>query len=91
MKKNITPIEAEKRMAIAWNWFWKTEPKACDGSKNPRWETFRRIRDRLRPYRLPLSVRLEAALCGISGGLHDKKTGRCRLSVSALNTIDANI
>jgi hypothetical protein len=40
---------------------------------------------------LPLSVRLEAALCGISGGLHDKKTGRCRLSVSALNTIDANI
>ena len=84
MKANLTAYEAEVRMKRAWEWFWKTEPEKCDGSKNPRWETFRRIRDRLRPFRLPLTVRLECALIGLTGG-------KQQLSVASRAELKANI
>ena len=65
--KNITWVQAEKRMLQAWNWFMKTDEPMGNGKINPRWETFRLIRDRLRPYRMPLKWRIEMALCGLSG------------------------
>ena len=66
-------------MGRAWQWLMKTEPAKGD---NPRWKAFKKMRDRLRPFRLPLSVRVEAILCGMSGA---------RMSESGMTALRGNI
>ena len=79
MKSIPSIYQAEIRIGRAWQWLMKTEPARGD---NPRWKTFRRIRDRLRPFRLPLSTRVEAILCGMSGS---------RMSESATMLLKENL
>ena len=66
MNRRITCGHAEVRINRAFNWLMATEPPPGKGD-NPRWETFRKIRDRLRPYRMPLRLRLDIALAGLAG------------------------
>ena len=66
MNGRITCGQAEVRAMRAFRWLMVTEPPPGEGD-NPRWEKFRKIRDRLRPYRMPLRVRLDVALAGLAG------------------------
>jgi len=66
MNYRITCGQAEVRIRRAFRWLMATEPLPGKGD-NPRWETFRKIRDRLRPYRMPLRLRLDLALAGLAG------------------------
>ena len=72
--RRLTYLQAERRANRAWLWLMKTEPKFGSGENNPRWETFRRIRDRLRPFRLPLSFRIELDLVQMVKGKVEDQT-----------------
>jgi hypothetical protein len=67
--------EAEVRMHRAFEWLMRHETE--------RWERFRRVRDRLRPYRMPLRYRVELSLNGLAGG-------GCNLSDDTLAFLRAN-
>ena len=58
--------QAEIRAHRIFEWLMKTEPPVGKGG-NPRWHAFERLRDRLRPHRLPLQIRVELALTGMAG------------------------
>ena len=60
MKPGITYGEIEVRLKRAFRWLLHDE--------EGRWKRFAAIRDRYRPYRLPLQWRLEYALSGMCGG-----------------------
>ena len=68
MKKIPNFYEAEIRSHRCFLWLIRTEPKEGD---NPRWETYRKLRDRLRPHRMPLIQRLHLSLAALSGGIVD--------------------
>lgn len=70
MKKIPTMLQAEIRAHRCFLWLMKTEPTGV--GNNPRWETFRKLRDRLLPYRMPLIQRLTLALVALSGGKYEK-------------------
>ena len=67
--KNPTMFQAEIRSHRAFRWLMKTESKTGD---NPRWNTFRKLRDRLRPFRMPLVQRITLALVALSGGKYEE-------------------
>ena len=69
MKKIPNFYEAEIRSHRSFRWLMKTEPSEV--GNNPRWETFRKLRDRLLPYRMPLIQRLTLALVALSGGKYE--------------------
>lgn len=70
MKKIPTFYEAEIRSHRCFLWLMKTEPQE---GHNPRWETYRKLRDRLRPHRMPLIQRISLSLAALSGGIIDEE------------------
>ena len=74
MNEMLTRGQAEARMGRAFRWMMKAEPPGQ--GDNPRWAKFRRIRDRLRPYRLPLRARVGLALAGLASQEPDEETAR---------------
>ena len=68
--KTPTMFQAEIRSLRAFRWLMKTEPKGF--GDNPRWATFRKLRDRLRPFRMPLQQRITLSIVALSGGSYKK-------------------
>jgi hypothetical protein len=83
----ITCGQAEIRMNRAFQWLMATEPPQGVLGDNPRWTTFCRIRDRLRPYRLPLQARISLCLFGLARITTEE--GMKRADEEALETINA--